>query len=106
LVFLDAWGWRQFSFARSRSPGPWSGFQDIGQADSDHRQRLPAQDLADYERILAEFERRNGMTTAEFQRGFESGELSDAPEWFDWDGYAALAEEARKKLAEIEHAVP
>ncbi len=59
--------------------------------------------LADYERVLAEFEQRHGMTTAEFQRGFDSGELGDAPEWFDWDGYAALAEEARKKLAEVEH---
>jgi hypothetical protein len=42
------------------------------------------------------------MTTAEFQHGFDSGELGDAPEWFDWDGYAALAQEARNKLAEVE----
>jgi len=62
--------------------------------------------LADYERVLAEFEKRHGMTTAEFQRGFDSGELGDAPEWFDWDGYAALAGEARKKLAEVERGLP
>ena len=55
--------------------------------------------LGDYDRVLAEFEKQHNMTTAEFQRGFNSGELGDAPEWFDWDGYAALAEEARKKLA-------
>ena len=61
--------------------------------------------LADYERVLAEFEKQHNMTTAEFQRGFDSGELGDAPEWFDWDGYAALAEEARKKLAEVEHGI-
>ena len=42
------------------------------------------------------------MSTAEFQRCFDSGELIDAPEWFDWNGYAALAQEARKKLAEVE----
>ncbi|MEI7867192.1 MAG: hypothetical protein WCI11_04820 [Candidatus Methylumidiphilus sp.] len=61
--------------------------------------------LADYERVLAEYEKRHGMTTAEFQHGFNSGELGDAPEWFDWDGYAALAQEARNKLAEIEHGI-
>jgi hypothetical protein len=62
----------------------------------DYRQKL-----AYYEQILAEFEKQHNMTTAEFQRGFDSGELGDAPEWFDWDGYAALAEEARKMLAEV-----
>jgi hypothetical protein len=61
--------------------------------------------LADYEKVLAEFEKQHNMTTAEFQRGFDSGELGDAPEWFDWDGYAALAAEARKKLVEVEHAM-
>ena len=59
--------------------------------------------LAEYEKVLAQFEQQYNMTTAEFQRGFDSGELGDAPEWFDWDGYAALAEEARKKIAEVEH---
>ncbi len=58
--------------------------------------------LAEYQRTLGEFERQHGMTTAEFQRGFDSGELGDAPEWFDWDGYAALAAEAQKKLTELE----
>ena len=62
----------------------------------DYRQKL-----AYYEQILAEFEKQHNMTTAEFQRGFDSGELGDAPEWFDWDGYAALAEEAHKILAEV-----
>jgi len=57
--------------------------------------------LAELEGVLAEFERKHGMTTAEFQRRFDSGELGDAPEWFDWDGYAAVADEARKKLAEV-----
>jgi len=59
--------------------------------------------LVHYEKVLAEFEQQYNMTTAEFQRGFDSGELGDAPEWFDWDGYAALAEEARNKLAEVEN---
>ena len=40
---------------------------------------------------LAGFEQKHGMSTAEFQARFNAGELGDAPEWFDWDGYAALA---------------
>ncbi|MGZ8218022.1 hypothetical protein [Methylomagnum sp.] len=70
----------------------------IGCLADDYRRKL-----AELEGVLAGFERQHGMTTAEFLRGFESGELGDAPEWFDWDGYAALAEEARRKLAEVGH---
>jgi hypothetical protein len=57
--------------------------------------------LMEVEGVLREFERKHGMSTAEFQRRFDSGELGDAPEWFDWDGYAALAGEARMRLAEV-----
>jgi hypothetical protein len=69
----------------------------IGLIADDYRHRL-----AEYQRTLATFEQQHGMTTAEFQRRFDSGELGDAPEWFDWDGYAALAVEAQKKLTELE----
>ncbi len=70
----------------------------IGLIADDYRHKL-----AEYRRTLSEFEQQYGMTTAEFQRGFDSGELGDAPEWFDWDGYAALAAEAQKNLTELEH---
>jgi hypothetical protein len=69
----------------------------IGMIADDYRHKL-----AEYRRTLSEFERQHGMTTAEFQRGFDSGELGDAPEWFDWDGYAALSAEAQIKLTELE----
>ena len=42
------------------------------------------------------------MSTAEFQRKFDFDELGDTPEWFDWDGYSALAADAQKKPAELE----
>lgn len=70
----------------------------IGLIADDYRHKL-----TEYRRTLNEFERQHGMTTADFQRRFDSGELGDAPEWFDWDGYAALAAEAQKKLTELEY---
>jgi hypothetical protein len=54
--------------------------------------------LGRFRQTLAEFERTHGMSTEEFQRRFDSGELGDAPEWFDWDGYAALAASIEDKL--------
>lgn len=47
---------------------------------------------------LAALERQYGMSTAEFQEHFESGELGDAPQWFDWDGFATLAASLAAKL--------
>ena len=55
--------------------------------------------LSGFREKLAAFERQHGMSTEEFQRRFDSGELGDAPEWFDWDGYAALADSLEKKLS-------
>ncbi len=54
--------------------------------------------LAGFRDKLAGFEQRHGMSTAEFQARFDAGELGDAPEWFDWDGYAALAASLEHKL--------
>lgn len=61
--------------------------------------------LLEYRRVLAEYEERHGMSTSEFIRKFESGEMGDNAEWFDWDGFAALAAEAARKLAEVERGV-
>jgi len=60
--------------------------------ESDHRKLVSFRDK------LAVFEQTNGMSTAEFQTRFDAGELGDAPEWFDWDGYAELAASLEKKL--------
>lgn len=58
--------------------------------------------LAECREKLLALELQYGMSTAEFQRRFESGELGDAPQWFDWDGFAALAAslEAKQAVAE------
>lgn len=62
--------------------------------DSDRRK------LEGFREKLAAFERQHGMSTAQFQQRFDSGELGDAPDWFDWDGYAALAASLESKLAD------
>jgi len=54
--------------------------------------------LAGFRAKLAEFEQRHGMTTVEFQARFDAGDMGDAPEWFDWDGYATLATSLEDKL--------
>lgn len=54
--------------------------------------------LEGFREKLASFERQYGMSTADFLRRFDSGELGDAPDWFDWDGYAALAAGLENKL--------
>jgi AraC-like DNA-binding protein len=58
--------------------------------------------LAGFRGKLAEFEQRYGMSTTEFQRRFDSGELGDASEWFDWDGFAALSGSLESKLKAVE----
>lgn len=58
--------------------------------------------LAGFRAQLAVFEQQHGMSTAEFRRRFDSGELGDAPAWFDWDGYAVLADSLEEKLSALE----
>jgi len=58
--------------------------------------------LAGFQEKLSALELQYGMSTAEFQQRFGSGELGDAPQWFDWDGYAALAASLDAKLAATE----
>ena len=58
--------------------------------------------LAGFREKLAALEGQYGMSTTEFQQRFDSGELGDEPQWFDWDGYAALAASLNAKLSATE----
>lgn len=62
------------------------------------------QKLSGYRNKLQELEARHGMSTDEFMKRFEAGDLGDADEWFDWDAIAALKTEAERKLGELERA--
>lgn len=57
--------------------------------------------LAGFREKLVAFELQYGMSTAEFQQRFDAGELGDAPQWFDWDGFAALAASIENKLGSV-----
>lgn len=57
--------------------------------------------LAGFREKLVAFEQQYGMSTAEFQQRFDAGELGDAPQWFDWDGFAALAASIENKLGSV-----
>ena len=41
-------------------------------------------DLSDYQSICKRFEQKYGMTSDEFLLKFESGELDDSQDFFDW----------------------
>lgn len=58
--------------------------------------------LAEFREKLSAMELQYNMSTAEFQRRFDAGELGDAPQWFDWDGFAALAASLEAGLAVAE----
>ncbi len=51
--------------------------------------------LARYDRDLAQFEQQYGMSSPEFYRRFESGDLGDDMDYFEWSGLWEL----RQKLA-------
>jgi hypothetical protein len=58
--------------------------------------------LAKFREELAAFEQQYNMSTAEFQQGFDSGKLGDAPQWFEWDGLAAIAASLEAKLNAVD----
>ncbi len=60
--------------------------------------------LERYERDLREFERRYGMESGAFYCRFESGELGDAMDFFEWAGLYELREDIMKKIQRLEMA--
>ncbi|MBK6998912.1 MAG: hypothetical protein IPH35_02685 [Rhodoferax sp.] len=58
--------------------------------------------LARFREELTAFEQQYRMSTAEFQQGFDSGKLGDAPQWFDWDGLAAIVASLEAKLNAVD----
>ena len=58
--------------------------------------------LAKFREELTAFEKQYGMSTAEFQQGFDLGKLGDAPQWFEWDGLAAIVASLEAKLNAVD----
>lgn len=57
--------------------------------------------LEQFREKLARFEAQYGMTTADFQRRFNAGELGDAMDWFEWDATADMAARLMEKFERI-----
>ena len=61
--------------------------------------------LKRYERDLREFEARYGMESAEFHPRFETGDLGDSMDFFEWAGVYELREDIQEKLRRLEQAL-
>ena len=55
-----------------------------------------------YKRDLLEFEQRYGMESATFYQQFESGQLGDAMDFFEWAGVYELREDLLGKIRRME----
>lgn len=67
---------------------------------SRHRLRLER-----YTRDLREFEQRYGMESSAFYQRFESGELGDAMDFFEWAGLYELRKDLLEKIHRMEEAI-
>ena len=61
--------------------------------------------LERYERDLGEFEEHYGMESAMFYRRFETGELGDAMDFFEWAGLYELQQDIIEKIQRLERAL-
>jgi hypothetical protein len=53
---------------------------------------------------LADFEKRYGMESSAFYRRFESGELGDAADLFEWAGLYELKQDLGNRIRRMESA--
>jgi prefoldin subunit 5 len=67
--------------------------------------RIVERKLEKYQSQLGSFEDKHGMSTEEFLEKFNSGELGDDSEWFDWKFAAEAVKRLEKRRAELEKAV-
>lgn len=63
------------------------------------------QDLERYERDLRVFEEQYGMSSAVMNEKFESGELGDDADFFEWSGLYLVYRSVKKQIDTIEHAL-
>jgi len=61
--------------------------------------------LERYERDLRDFEQRYGMESSSFYQRFETGELGDAMDFFEWAGLYELRQDILEKIRRLELAL-
>jgi len=64
---------------------------------SQHKLRLQR-----YDRELQEFEKRYGMESSVFYQQFETGELGDTIDFFEWSGLYELRQDILEKIRKLE----
>jgi len=57
--------------------------------------------MAFYQKVLEEFEHKYQLNTDTFLKRFESGEIGDDADYFDWYAFARLLEQWRKTQSAI-----
>lgn len=61
--------------------------------------------LARYDRDLAQFEQQHGMSSHEFYRRFESGDLGDDMDYFEWSGLWELRQRLASQIQHLERSL-
>lgn len=61
--------------------------------------------MAFYKSTLKELEQKHKITTRTFLKKFESGQLEDDSDFFDWYAFAKLFDRWRKAQSEIRSAI-
>ena len=61
--------------------------------------------LAFYEKALKEFEQKHRLTTQAFLERFETGQMGDNADYFDWYAFAKLLARWRKAQSAIHSAI-
>jgi len=61
--------------------------------------------MAFYKNALKELERKQGFSTQSFLKKFESGQLNDDSDFFDWYAFAKLLDRWREAQAAIRSAI-
>jgi hypothetical protein len=58
--------------------------------------------LEDMERVIADYEKQYGMTSAEFVKKYEAGKTDDRMDYVEWSGLTKMSKSFRKTLAAID----
>lgn len=57
--------------------------------------------LTEIEQILADYEKRFNLSTAEFYQRYQAGQTDDSAESVEWASLAQMAESIRQRLASL-----
>lgn len=72
---------------------------DVVKSSINLKKRILKSNYEDYKKRLKKFESKQGMSTKQFLKKYNSGQLGDDQKWFDWlFAYEAFSEINRELL--------